>query len=135
MTDALLWKHLYPATVASLLFVTKRHILVSDFVLGEECPQSNISDRFNRIVTKMTTQSPIISSGCRISRWGRRPLMWVIFGDNVCENKRIGSRLEGALPTPPRSTNDNYFLFNFVLLRFIMLFSYFVMLCYTVIPI
>ena len=70
---------------------------------------------------------------------GRGPLTWVLFGENVCENERIGSHSRWRAPgTPsPRSANG-YFttklntfnrfsvcatgslypvLFNFVLIR------------------
>ena len=32
---------------------------------------------------------------------GRRPLPWVLFGKNVCENQRIGSRFGGGHWRPP----------------------------------
>ena len=35
---------------------------------------------------------------------GRGPLTWVLFGENVCENERIGSHMGWYAPgTPPRS--------------------------------
>ena len=53
-----------------------------------------------------------VSGGSRISRWGgggRRPPMWALFGKNVCENERIGSRLGGGSTRrqqpPPGSAN------------------------------
>ena len=40
---------------------------------------------------------------------GRGPPTWALFGENVCENQRIGSRrgwrAPGTLPPPPRSAN------------------------------
>ena len=36
----------------------------------------------------------------------RGPLMWVLFGKNVCENEIIGSHNGGHVPSmPPRSAN------------------------------
>ena len=32
---------------------------------------------------------------------GRGPLTWALFGENVCENKRIGSHRGRAQGTPP----------------------------------
>ena len=46
--------------------------------------------------------------GGTCTRWGggRAPLMWVLFGENVCENERIGSYGGGVrLACPPRSAN------------------------------
>ena len=38
---------------------------------------------------------------------GRRgPPIRALFGENVCENKRIGSRRGRTPGTPPRSAND-----------------------------
>ena len=39
---------------------------------------------------------------------GHGPLMWALFGENVCENERIGSRCGGGVcpACPPRSAND-----------------------------
>ena len=47
-----------------------------------------------------------VSGGSRISQ-GRGPQMWVLFGEIVCENKRIGSRKEGGVCWAylPRSAN------------------------------
>ena len=40
---------------------------------------------------------------------GHGPLMQVLFGENVCENERIGSRRGWRAPgmPPPRSANDS----------------------------
>ena len=41
--------------------------------------------------------------------WGCQPPMWVLFGGNVCENKRIGSHWGGGGGTsaaPPGSANE-----------------------------
>ena len=35
------------------------------------------------------------------TRWGRRPLTWVLFGRNVCENERIGSRWGACADSTP----------------------------------
>ena len=41
-------------------------------------------------------------SGSRISRWGgEQPSMRALFGESVCGNKRIGSRLGGTPLGPP----------------------------------
>ena len=47
------------------------------------------------------------SGRSRISHWGRRPPTWVLFGENVCGNKRIGSR-RGVCAghAPSRSANE-----------------------------
>ena len=50
--------------------------------------------------------SPSTSSGSRISRsgaptrWERQPTIRTLFGENVCENKRIGSH-GGGRPLDP----------------------------------
>ena len=36
---------------------------------------------------------------------GCQPPMWVLFGKNICENERIGSRWGGAPAVSPGSTN------------------------------
>ena len=38
---------------------------------------------------------------------GRPSPTWALFGENVCENERIGSRWGGAPAAPPGSTNVN----------------------------
>ena len=39
---------------------------------------------------------------------GHGPLMWALFGENVCKKERIGSHRGGHAPgTPPRSANVN----------------------------
>ena len=55
-----------------------------------------------------------ISGRSRISHWGgaeplggHQPPTWVLFGKNVCENKRIGSCWGGMCQQrPPRSANE-----------------------------
>ena len=52
---------------------------------------------------------------------GRGPPMWALFGENICENERIGSHRGWRAPgTPPRSANvyDSY-LFLLCLLQII----------------
>ena len=64
---------------------------------------------------KLFSFQRLISGGSRISRrggvdplGGHGPPMWVLFGKNVCENERIGSRRGGVRPArPPRSANVN----------------------------
>ena len=43
-----------------------------------------------------TTIRDNTSGGSRISRRGRGPPMWALFGENVCENERIGSHGGGG---------------------------------------
>ena len=51
----------------------------------------------------ITTNNTVFSGGSRISRReGRAPPMRALFGENVCENERIGSHRGWRAPgTPP----------------------------------
>ena len=61
----------------------------------------------------LVRSNDFLSSGrCRISHrggihplGGHGPLTWALFGENVCENKRIGSHGGHVPGMPPRSTN------------------------------
>ena len=65
-------------------------------------------------MANMPRQLTQLSGGSRISHGGgggRGSPAQVLFGKNVCKNKRIGSRKGGAPGTPPRSANaTEYFI-------------------------
>ena len=39
---------------------------------------------------------PVGVGGGHRPHWGHQPLTWALFGRNICENERIGSRGEAA---------------------------------------
>ena len=41
---------------------------------------------------------------------GRRPLTWVLFGENICENERIGSCWGGARRRRPPGSGDAFII-------------------------
>ena len=61
---------------------------------------------YSQTVVSSTSFFVMYSGGSRIPRrGGRGPSTWALFGKNVCENERIGSRRGRAPGTPPRSVN------------------------------
>ena len=50
---------------------------------------------------------PVGGGGAPSRWWGRQPLTWVLFGENICKNERIGSRWGGGGRRwcPPGSAN------------------------------
>ena len=79
----------------------------------QKVPASDIGALQQEILDPPLIIVLLVSGGSRISRWGgtsthweHQPLMQALFGKNVCENKRIGSRLGGhTSDTPSGSTN------------------------------
>ena len=52
-----------------------------------------------------TVADPGFSMGGVWTHWGRGSAVRALFGENVCENERIGSRRGACAGTPPRSAN------------------------------
>ena len=66
-----------------------------------------MADSLQKVSAKMTGKT-VADSGFPVGGgWGRGPPTRALFGENVCENKRIGSRRGGGVrpARPPRSAN------------------------------
>ena len=72
------------------------------------------TEQLNNINTKAYKTTKVFSGGSRISRWGGAEplrgcqlLTQAHFGENICENERIGSHWGGRRrrPPPPGSAN------------------------------
>ena len=61
----------------------------------------------NATIFDTTVADPGFPIGGRAPVRGCGPLMWVLFGENVCEKERIGSHRVWRAPgtPPPRSAN------------------------------
>ena len=78
------------------------------WVWGGEPPHSLI----NFTGSIQTSGGSRISVGGVHPLGGRGPPTWALFGENVCENERIGSHRGRAPGTPPRSANADCHLIS-----------------------
>ena len=67
-------------------------------ILGDNLVVENLIDLLHET---MAVADPGFPVGGRQVFGGRRPLTQVLFGENVCENERIGSRWGGRAPAVP----------------------------------